>query len=137
MVARAMGRHRHAAVDQVHLAQTLRSLGEGRGDRRELLMRFFDLLPRVADDAPAPGRVPRGRQRDDLHGAVLPAPPATTAPAAAVSALAPAAPPPPPPPPAPRVSRLPPPRRCDTPRRPPRRRSPAHSRSRPSEPDHP
>src|SRR5437867_1785196 len=69
---RSKGADRLGIVDDVHLHEPFRPLRHGAGDRPEGFARFLDDLARVVDDAPAPVRLPRVRERYDLHRGLAP-----------------------------------------------------------------
>src|SRR3989449_6212406 len=69
---RSIAAHRFRAVPNVHLDEPLRALRDRAGDRREDLVRLLDDLACVVDDPPAPVRIRRGRERDDLHVGLAP-----------------------------------------------------------------
>src|SRR5215470_14071453 len=63
----------HRGVDDVHLLEPLRPLGDRSGDGRKTLLRLLDDLTGVVDDSPAPVGLSWCRERQDLH-ARLPRP---------------------------------------------------------------
>src|SRR5947209_20109349 len=69
---RSITAHRFRTVHNVHLDEPLRALRDRAGDRGEDLVRLLDNLACVVDDPPAPVRIRRGRERDDLHVGLAP-----------------------------------------------------------------